>query len=211
MRVYISCGEAYPIYDISPLGEIENNNDVDVDRETLLKWKKTFDDFYEMQKEIGQIAKSQGKDHCNEDDLNDLFSLYMIEGLGDLKIKPKDKEEDIDIKVQDGLGISLLEMKEYLSNELLLNADTIAKDLINIAPLGDYDKLMENAEEMADFLKTEGIKTEHWKLAGVKDIQDQMLQFRFLSKAVDQGDTFEGFVVVSFNGSICHAFCQGDI
>lgn len=136
----------------------------------------------------------------------------MIENFSDLGLLPTDEEEeDIDKKVQEKLGVSLLVMKENLAKYLSLDdhVDEIVGNLINIAPYGDYSELMEDILPMSLFIKSDVAKVENWKLEGIHVIH-QSLQFVFVSTAVDDGDSFKGFVLVSFSGKIQHAFCQGE-
>jgi len=134
----------------------------------------------------------------------------MIESFKDLEITKEDEAEDIEKKVQEKLGLSFSQMHERLANYINDNVDIVVADMINIAPYGDYGELLEEVDEMVTFLKSDVVKTENWKLEGVKSMNEQALQFRFASTAVDDGDTFKGFVVVSFAGKIQHAFCHGE-
>ncbi len=134
----------------------------------------------------------------------------MIESYNDLEITKEDEAEDIEKKVQEKLGLSFNQMYERLADYINDNVDIVIEDMINIAPYGDYGELLEEVGGMVDFLKLEVIKPENWRLEGVKSMNEQALQFRFASEAVDDGDTFKGFVVVSFAGKIQHAFCHGE-
>jgi cobalamin biosynthesis Co2+ chelatase CbiK len=134
----------------------------------------------------------------------------MIEKFADLDFTPKDEAEQIEKKVQEKLGISLDQMRAALAQYLRDHSDEVVVDMMNIAPLGDYEKLIEETKEMAIFLREEVVKPEHWKLDCVKSLNEQALQFVFLSDAVDDGETFKGFVTVSFDGKIKHSFCIGE-
>lgn len=134
----------------------------------------------------------------------------MIESMKDLGLSPDDDEEKIGNKLKDKLGVSLDDVKKYLCEHLFTNADSIANELMNIAPHGDYEKLIEDAPGMADFLKTEVVKPEYWSLSYIDNIHEQVFQLVFFSSAVDDGETFKGYVVMNFSGKIMHAFCNGD-
>jgi len=134
----------------------------------------------------------------------------MIESFKDLDLTKEDEAEDIERKVKEKLGLSFNQMHESLANYINDNVDIVVADMINVAPYGDYGELIEDIGGMVDFLKLEVIKPENWKLEGIKSMNEQALQFRFSSDAVDDGDTFKGFVVVSFTGKIQHAFCHGE-
>lgn len=134
----------------------------------------------------------------------------MIEKFEDLEIGEEDEEDAVAIKVKDKLGLSLEEMKNALKVFLLSNADRMAEDMMNIAPYGDYGELIEDKAPMSKFLQEDVSKIENWKLNYIKSGKDSNISFIFLSSAVDDGDVFRGFVVVSFSGKILHTFCQGD-
>ena len=134
----------------------------------------------------------------------------MIEKFDDIGLEKDDLQEVIEKKVQEKLGLNFNDMYISLANYINDNVNDIVKDMINVAPHGDYEKLIEDTDGMVEFLKAEVVKGENWRLDMVKTIQDQVLQFRFLSTAVDDGETFMGFVVVSFAGKIKHAFCKGE-
>jgi hypothetical protein len=133
----------------------------------------------------------------------------MIEDIKDLELAADDSKEDVAKKVQDKLGVSLEEIQECLTQWLSINAEVLASELMNIAPNGNYEDLIEDAAGMAEFLKS-GVKTESWEMRQVNCLQKNLLQFEFLSNAVDEGDTFKGFVFVTFSGKILHGFCTGD-
>jgi len=133
----------------------------------------------------------------------------MITEFEDLGLLEKDTPEDIDKKIQEKLGLSFNMMYEKLSNYINHHIDDVMVGMINIAPYEDYEELIEDHYGMVNFLKTEVVKGENWKLDMV-DSRNGSLHFRFLSTAVDDGTTFKGVVVVSFSGKILHTFCFGD-
>jgi hypothetical protein len=110
----------------------------------------------------------------------------------------------------DKLGIPLDELKAKLSNVCVAKAEEATVEMKNIAPLGDYSKLIEDNIGMANFLKEEAHKPEHWKLSSVFAASlPRTVAVEFKNDAVDDGNTFDGFVYLSFNGKIKHAFIQG--
>lgn len=56
MKVGIYGGEAFPIYSVCKDGFSE----IEVDEETLARWKHIFQEFEEMQKSIVQTLEEQG-------------------------------------------------------------------------------------------------------------------------------------------------------
>lgn len=131
------------------------------------------------------------------------FNLEEFLGLQD-----EDIVETVAVKIQEKLGTSLGLMQEALAKALIERAEETVLEMRNIAPHGDYDKLIEDNDGMADFLKNEAQKPENWKLYGIKisDIKKDLISFAFVNIAVDEGDTMQGFVFVSKGGKIKHAF-----
>ena len=136
----------------------------------------------------------------------------MIEKFEDLDLENAETAEQVDEKLQEKLGINLAELKEHLAGYVVGHAEEMTHEFTNIAPHGDYSKILEDNDSMATFLKDEASKPEQWHLQGltVSDIQKNLLQFHFANKAVDDGTTCEGFVYVSFQGKVKHAFAQGN-
>lgn len=156
----------------------------------------------------------------------------MIESFDDLDFKNALKPEEIegpvqplspeeewkqtlakmDAVIQEKLGVSFEMFKQALSDYTVSHAEELTHEFTNIAPLGDYSKLLEDNDSMAEFLKTEAHKPEHWYLVGVREPDEKhknLITFSFGNRAVDDGENFEGFVYVSFQGKIRHAFTQG--
>lgn len=144
---------------------------------------------------------SCSKEGCQENhfNINDFF------GLTD-----DDKIEDATRKVETKLGISVETMQQQLSSYVIDHAEELSLNLPNIAPLGDYGKLLENNDDMTQFLKEEGNKVEHWKLCAIAQspINKSLLSFKFFNSGVDDGNTLTGFVFASKSGKIRHAFCK---
>ena len=134
----------------------------------------------------------------------------MIEKIDDLGLEDNDKLNDIDSKLKEHLGIGLEEMHQALSESVRSKAEEIADEMFNLAPMGDYDKLTEDKEEIAEFLRNEAHKPEHWRLNMMDIRKDGLIHFGFLNLAVDDGDNFIGSVYVSKSGQIRHAFAYGE-
>jgi hypothetical protein len=136
----------------------------------------------------------------------------MIESIADLGLDEADKVEDIEKKLQEKLGITVKEMQEHLSSYVKEHAEELTHEFVNIAPMGKYDELLEDNDSMAEFLKTEAHKPEHWLLYSIRqnETNQTLISFDFKNAAVDEGESMEGFVFVSKSGKIRHAFAQGE-
>jgi hypothetical protein len=156
----------------------------------------------------------------------------MIEKFEDLGLDTLDVEEEVEgptqpitleeynkqrmqkaeALVKEKLGVTFDELKQLLSNYTVEHAEELTHEFVNIAPFCDYSKLLEDNDGMAEFLKTEAHKVEHWHLQGIRksDYKENLVSFEFLNDSVDDGDVFQGFVYVSFQGKIRHAFTQGN-
>lgn len=136
----------------------------------------------------------------------------MIEKFSELDLQPEDEMEVIEQKVKEKLGISIEEMRQALSSYVIENAEELTHEFVNMAPLGDYSKMLEDNDSMSEFLKTEAHKPEHWHLYSVRqsDANAALISFDFKNKAIDDGEIFSGFVFVSKSGKIRHAFAQGE-
>lgn len=158
---------------------------------------------------------------------NGVQGVTMIEKYEDLGLDALDEEDEsakptsleeynkqrmakAEALVKEKLGVSFDEMRKALGDYTISHAEELTHGFVNIAPLGDYGKLLEDNDSMAEFLKSEGFKSEHWELRGIRlsDVQKNLLSFEFANKSVDDGESFQGFVYVSFQGKIKHAFSQ---
>ena len=115
----------------------------------------------------------------------------MINDISDLELNEEDSMEVLESKIKDNLS-------------------EVSGDFVNIIPYGDYGKLLEDKDEMCNFLLDEASKLENWKLYYLmpSDANPELIQFVFKNGSVDEGDVFEGHVFVSKSGKIRHAFTQ---
>lgn len=136
----------------------------------------------------------------------------MIEKFEELGLQEADKMDAVEQKIQEKLGIKVEEMRIALSKHVLEKAEELTHEFVNMAPLGDYSKMLEDNDSMAEFLRTEAHKPEHWVLYSVRqsDTNDKLITFDFKNKSIDDGEVFTGFVFVSKSGVIRHAFAQGE-
>lgn len=129
------------------------------------------------------------------------------------KLDPeKDLVEQITALLQEKLGVSVEQMTTALSEWMVAHAEEMTLDIPNIAPHGQYDKILENNDDMANFLKTEAHKPENWKMFSLGRTKDKppMLEVIFINTAVDDGETMHGYVFLGLSGKIRHAFAQGE-
>lgn len=135
-----------------------------------------------------------------------------MEDFKELDFKIDDTEEMVEAKLKEKLGTGLDVIKQSLTSFVLDKAEELTHQFVNIVPYGDYDKILEDNDSMADFLRTEASKPENWKLQWLETTKAAipMLHFCFKNTSVDDGEGFTGNVYVGLNGKVKHAFAQGD-
>lgn len=140
----------------------------------------------------------------------------MIEKFEDLDLKPEDKPEDIDLKIQEKLGASLSNIRNALSSHIQENATNIADKcqnhvlILNWEENTEYNSCMDNAEEISQFLKQECFKPEYWDLSYISPVKANLIDFIFYCNIVDSDNALCGHVLVSFAGRIKHVFAQSE-
>jgi hypothetical protein len=134
----------------------------------------------------------------------------MIDSVKDLGLDEIDLDSEnvydlIDQALQEKLNISLLTIKESLSKAIINKAEELSLECPNIAPYGNYDKLLEDNDSMTEFFKTEASKLENLLLNTVAEDtkQKQLLCFGFLNKSLED---FKGTVYVSKSGVVRHSY-----
>lgn len=135
----------------------------------------------------------------------------MIKEFEELDLSPDAKTEDVVKLLEEKLQVSFAEITQRLSAYVVENADLISEDIVNIAPLGDYSKLIEERPQIVDFLKTEAHKEEHWaldSLATTETDEMKLIGLAFANKAVDEGEILAGVAYVTYDGKIKHVFAQ---
>jgi hypothetical protein len=137
----------------------------------------------------------------------------MIESVKDLELDTIDASAEnvydlLDARLQEKLNISLGTLKQNVVDYLVSHAEEITLELPNIAPYGKYEKLIEDNDDMAEFLKTEAAKPEAWQLSDINDDEKfvNLVKFEFICKAVDEGQVLAGRVFISKSGVVRHAF-----
>jgi len=134
----------------------------------------------------------------------------MINDIKELEVGEKATNEQLDQKIREKLGIGFSEMTEALCLSVKERAVELVEEIANIAPNGDYGKLIEDKDLMAKFLQEEAAKPENWIIQFIetKKKDSGLIEFVFFNKTVDDGDIFKGFVFVGKSGKIRHAFAQ---
>src|SRR5579885_3539720 len=124
----------------------------------------------------------------------------------------KDLIEQIAVRLQEKLGVTVEQMTTALSEWVQAHAEEMTLDMNSLTPFGEYDKTLENNDDMADFLKKEAHKPENWVMHSLGPTKDNpaLLQIIFANKAVDDGETVHGYVFVGLSGKIRHAFANGE-
>lgn len=143
------------------------------------------------------------------------FDLYAFLDLKYEDIKDLDHEQVRQFiwgRMRDKIGVKNEDMIAALSKSLVDRAEEITLEMPNLAPYGDYEKLIENNDDMTTFLKTEACKPENWEAYGFSTqnmlTEKALISFVFWNNAVDDGKTLEGTVFVSKYGKIKHCFPQ---
>jgi len=134
----------------------------------------------------------------------------MIEKYSDLELSNKDKPEEVLKKLQDKINFSMDKVVRAFEEDIFLHAEELADKLVNIAPYGRYEDLIEDKENIINFLKTECNKTEVWDLKRVGQ-EENNIKLYFMANSIDQSDALRGVVYVDFSGNIMHAFCVSDV
>jgi len=126
----------------------------------------------------------------------------------DLDFKEEDEVEQREEKIKKVLGIGTTDMKPYICSWLKDHAEELTLELTNIAPYGNYEKLIEDNDGMAEFLKNESTKLENWKPSHFEpaDKESSLIKFTFYTESVDTGESLKGLVFVNPNGVVRHAF-----
>lgn len=129
----------------------------------------------------------------------------MIEDWKDLGLVDGGGEEQWSQQIKEKLDLSVEDLKSSISKWMEIHAEELSLEFLTIAPYGDYGKMMEDNDSMAEFFKKEASDPQYWKLAGGKTEGDNMIQFCFDCQAVEN---LRGFVYVSKSGKIRHTFAQ---
>lgn len=136
----------------------------------------------------------------------------MIEKIEDLKLNDLDSKADdflnqIDKILQEKLNVSFATLKEKIIPYIQSHAEELSLQFPNIAPKGDYSKLIEDNDGMADFLKS--LKVEDFRLSAIaEEDKFDLFKFIFVCDAIDDGTSLEAFTYITKAGKIKHSFAQ---
>lgn len=135
-----------------------------------------------------------------------------MEDFKELDLKEDDTEESVEAKLKEKLGVGIADLKASLTAFVVEKAEELTHQFANIVPYGDYDKILEDNDSMATFLRAEASKSENWKLQWIETTKSAvpMLKFSFKNTSVDDGEGFVGNVYLGLNGKVKHAFAQGE-
>lgn len=135
----------------------------------------------------------------------------MIESFDDIKFDESiDSVEKLFASLKDQCNIDIEECKKALSASLKVRAEELLDDIINIAPYGNYERLLEKSEEILPFLQEDASAIENWKLEFIYPVKDnnKLLELVFVNAALDDGDLLKGYAFVGITGAVRHSFCQ---
>lgn len=131
----------------------------------------------------------------------------MIEDWDELGLTEGGGTEQWSLQFQEKLGLNIETLQAAIGEWVISHSEELAKEFVNIAPNGDYSKLLEDKESMAAYLKAEASHPQHWKLVEAK-ADHNLLAVMFDNQIVDEGASLRGFVYVGKSGKIRHAFAQ---
>lgn len=137
----------------------------------------------------------------------------IMKKITDLKFTDEQTEEERSALIFDFIKSEFNLQREDLITGLATyvqsNAEKLSMNMMNIAPHGNYSKMLHNDDDMAQFLKTEAHEDKNWKLSMISpEHKLNLLRFEFSNKAVDDGESLKGMVYVSYQGKVKHAFAQ---
>jgi len=120
--------------------------------------------------------------------------------------------EDVwDRQIQEKLYVSLDNMKNEIINWVRDNTMSLAEQFKYVVAFGDYDRFFDEKQLIQGFFAEEASKIENWIISGAKlDLKLNLIKFAFSCKAIDEGDSLKGYVYVSENGKVKHAFAQNE-
>ena len=145
------------------------------------------------------------------EDISEIDDIYGdIKSIKDIKEYNKALLEKTDVFLKEKLDTSLEQLKAILCEAMKEKAEESVKDLVNIVCFGDYDKIIEDPVEMANFLKEEATKPDNWQFSRLSSTDEEFIRIKFISTVVDDGDYFLGYIFLNKEGQVKHVFFYGD-
>lgn len=127
--------------------------------------------------------------------------------IKDFEFTDKETEESFIQKIKDKF-IDVNELTPHICSWLKNNAEDLVDTILNIAPNGDYSKLISEPDEMVKFVKEVCCNPEVWKCCSMSE-KGQLFKFEFKCTAIDDGDKFFGIVMIGKESKkVRHAFVQ---
>jgi hypothetical protein len=138
----------------------------------------------------------------------------MIDKAEDLGFKGKESNEQVLEILKEKLGVSLDDMTAALQQYVQQHAEELATNFLVVIPHEDYTKGIEDQGKIAKFFREDASLPVNWVLWDLHSTKEAdklpMLKISFHNKAVDEGDSMHGHVLLNFGGKILHAFVHGD-
>lgn len=138
----------------------------------------------------------------------------MIDKPEDLGFQGKETDEQVMTILQEKLGITLEEMTAALQQYVQSHAEELATNFLVVIPHEDYTKGIEDQSKIAKFFREDAALPANWVLWDLHSTNESdklpMIKISFRNKAVDEGKSMHGHVLLNFGGKILHAFVHGD-
>jgi len=157
--------------------------------------------------------ETDSSDDNKEEDLKEPEEHPLKVFFKELDLKDEDKREDVINKITAKLNLSHETLCEGISAFVKDHAEEFTLEMLNIAPYGEYESLIEDEDNMAEFLKKEAVKLDNWKLVMIEPVSmdTSLIKFMYHNVAVDEGEVLRGFAIVSLSGKVRHAFANVDV
>lgn len=145
--------------------------------------------------------------------LQDLMKEYGQLSNEEFAQKKEEVNQRLDAVFVEKLGVGITALKEVVSKTLVEKASQIVQEMARLVPFDDYDRMIEDRDQMVDFLRTEAFKMEHWHFHSINEDRKNknLLQFVFENAAVDDGRVLQGIIFTNKSGVIRHSFVQVDL
>ena len=135
--------------------------------------------------------------------------------LKTITFSSEDTVEQVEAKIEEIWKVKFSDLRKTLEKCTKEIANKLAEDMITVAPYQDYGKLLEEPEAIAAFIRDEASVPKNWELSMVEEtdtrlVAEPLLQLVFDNIALDELGTLRGFIYLSMNGKVKHAFVRSD-